>query len=77
MSEKDVLELSAVPLVRLKYAGGAFLEYRDSQVAGIPTWPRFRRLADHAEAYLRARGVDVARLTGATPAVPESRSEPS
>ncbi|MFJ5013765.1 hypothetical protein [Streptomyces griseoluteus] len=77
VSERDILELWAVPLVRLKYAGRAFLEYRDAQVAGMSTWPRFRRLADHAETYLRGRGVDVARLTGPTPGVPESRTEPS
>ncbi|MFJ3661695.1 hypothetical protein ACIPPM_14685 [Streptomyces sp. NPDC090119] len=77
VSERDVLELWAVPLVRMKYAGRTFLEYRDAQVAGIPTWPRYRSLADRAEAYLRGRGVDVARLTGPAPSVPESRSGPS
>ncbi|MEU4108705.1 hypothetical protein [Streptomyces sp. NPDC027717] len=77
VSEKDVLELWALPLARMKHAGAAFLEYRDSQVAGIPTWPRYRRLADRAEAYLRGRGVDVARLTASTPSVPESRTGPS
>ncbi|QBJ92227.1 hypothetical protein D0Z67_19310 [Streptomyces seoulensis] len=77
VNEKDVLELWAVPLVRLKYAGAVFLAYRDGQTAGLPIWPRFRSLADRAEAYLRARGVDVAPLTGPVPGVPESRTEPS
>ncbi|MGA5320276.1 hypothetical protein ACPCIU_07515 [Streptomyces seoulensis] len=54
-----------------------FLAYRDGQTAGLPIWPRFRSLADRAEAYLRARGVDVAPLTGPAPGVPESRTEPS
>ncbi|BDH07932.1 MULTISPECIES: hypothetical protein [Streptomyces] len=78
VSEKDILELWAVPLARMKHAGAEFLAYRDSQVAGmIPTWPRYRRLADRAEAYLRAKGVDVAGLTAPTPPVPRSRTGPS
>ncbi|MGW4300123.1 hypothetical protein ACWEHT_10140 [Streptomyces sp. NPDC004646] len=75
--EKDVLELWAPSLVKMKYAGALFLQHRDSFWSGIPTWPHYRRLADDAEAYLRSRGVDIDRFAAPAPGLPQSRTSPS
>ncbi|WP_018544371.1 hypothetical protein [Streptomyces sp. LaPpAH-108] len=75
--EKDVLELWAPSLVKMKYAGALFLQHRDSLWRGIPTWPHYRRLADHAEAYLRSRGVDIDRFAAPSAGLPQSRTRSS
>jgi hypothetical protein len=55
---KDLLELWAVPVVRLLQAAKPFLDHRD-ELAGTRTWPELRALALDAEKYLQRRGTDV------------------
>lgn len=62
VSRKEFIELWAPPLARMKYAAEAFLAHRDSFWPGTPAWPYFRRLANDAETYLKAQGVDFSQF---------------
>lgn len=53
---RDVLELWAVPLLRLMSPSAPFLAHRDSFTEGHLTWPELRDLAADAEIFLRRRG---------------------
>jgi hypothetical protein len=55
---KDILELWALPVVRLMRAAEPFLAYRD-ELTGTSTWPELRSFALDAEKYLQRQGVDV------------------
>ena len=55
---KDILELWALPVVRLLRAAEPFLAHRDGLV-GTRTWPELRSFASDAENYLQRQGVDV------------------
>jgi hypothetical protein len=55
---KDMLELWALPVVRLLRAAEPFLAHRD-ELAGTRTWPELRMFALHAEKYLHRQGVNV------------------
>jgi hypothetical protein len=77
VSEKEILDLWAPSLARMKYAAGPFLQHRDSFWSGIPTWPHYRRLADHAEEYLRSRGVDIDQFVTPVPSPSPGPSDPS
>jgi hypothetical protein len=55
---EDVLELWALPVVRLLRAAEPFLDHRD-ELAGTRTWPQLRAFAVDAEKYLQRQGVDV------------------
>jgi hypothetical protein len=55
---KDILELWALPVVRLLRAAEPFLAHRD-ELAGTHTWPELRAFALDAEKYLQRQGVDV------------------
>lgn len=68
VSEAEILELWAAPLVRMKYAAEPFMRHRDAFSPGVPVWPHYRRLADHAEELLRGQGVDIVQFTAPTPA---------
>ncbi|MGW1784117.1 hypothetical protein ACWCQQ_34175 [Streptomyces sp. NPDC002143] len=57
VDEEDFLELWAPALGRLKYAAAPFVEHRDGMFPGMPVWPRYKRLANRAEARLIASGV--------------------
>ncbi|MDA4891939.1 hypothetical protein PFZ55_34210 [Streptomyces sp. MS2A] len=78
VSEKDVLDLWAPSLTKVKYAAGDFLSHRDAFWPGVPTWAHYRRLADSAEERLRSRGVDIARFTAPAPSgAPTPASAPT
>ena len=77
VSQDEVIELWAASLTRMKYAARSFLDHRDAFWPGVPTWPYFRRLADHAEERLRSQGVDITRFTAPTPPPPSSSPGPS
>jgi hypothetical protein len=55
---KDVLELWALPVVRLLRAAEPFLAHRD-ELVGTRTWPELRAFALDAGKYLQRQGVDV------------------
>jgi hypothetical protein len=57
----DLLELWALPVVRLLRAAEPFLVHRD-ELAGRYTWPELRAFALDAERYLERRGVNVKAL---------------
>ena len=57
-SLKDILELWALPVVRLLRAAEPFLAHRD-ELAGTHTWPELRAFAMDAENYLQRQGMDV------------------
>ena len=60
---KDVLELWAIPVVRLMQAAEPFLDHRD-EVAGRRVWPDLRAFASDAKKYLDQRGVAVKAVEG-------------
>jgi hypothetical protein len=55
---EDLLELWALPVVRLMRAAEPFLAHRD-ELAGTRTWPELRTFALAAEKYLQRQGVEV------------------
>jgi hypothetical protein len=55
---KDLLELWALPVVRLLRAAEPFLAHRD-ELAGTHTWPELRTFALDAEKYLQRQGMDI------------------
>jgi hypothetical protein len=55
---EDLLELWALPVVRLMRAAEPFLAHR-VELAGTRTWPELRTFALAAEKYLQRQGVEV------------------
>ncbi|MEU5341445.1 hypothetical protein AB0H18_11525 [Streptomyces sp. NPDC020766] len=77
VSEKEILDLWAPSLTRMKYASRSFLEHRDAFSPGIPTWPYYRRLADNAEDHLRSRGIDIEQFVAPVASRPPSPADPA
>ncbi len=59
---EDVMEMWALPIVRLMQAARPFLEHRDEN-QGTPVWPRLRNLAEDAQRYLRHNDIPVRPVT--------------
>ncbi|MFF1651954.1 hypothetical protein [Streptomyces sp. NPDC058255] len=77
VNEGEILDLWAPSLTRMKYAAGPFLQHRDSFWSGVPTWPHYRRLADHAEQHLKSQGIDIDQFAAPRPSLPPNPSDPS
>jgi hypothetical protein len=59
---QDVMEIWALPLVRLMQAAQPFLEHRDTD-QGSPIWPRLRTLTTEAQLYLDRHHLTVRPVT--------------
>ncbi len=58
LPEPDIMDLWAEPICRAWVAAQPFIDYRE-QHNGWRPWPYFKKLAERADKYLLARGVDL------------------